>query len=186
MNKKSDTNNSNETQKNNNIIDQNFLKELEYRIKKYEVETNNNLVSIGNEQNSEATLIKELNQRVNLFGMEHPYTVHVFNVLGRLYSDEKNFSGMVNLLRSSLRSRIKELGIHHPETLFTMNKLGRKLAACKEYEEAEYLFRRSLDGLKEKFNDNHSIIRRCQNDLNLVLSIRRRRLNQPKKNLNTL
>ena len=181
--KNTDTNNSNEAQKNNSIIDQNFLKELEYRIKKYEIETNKNLVSFGGQNNSEEDLIKELNQRINIFGMEHPYTVNVFNILGRLYSDKKDFLGMANLLRSSLRSRIQELGINHPNTLFTMNKLGRKLAACKKYEEAEQLFRKSLWGLKKKFNNQHPIIKRCQNDLDALLSMKRNKVHPTKGTL---
>ena len=167
MNKKTKLSND----RNNEKDSQRLLKELARNIKCHEIETTNNLIPLGSDASSEANLISELNQRTKMFGLEHPYSMHVFNVLGRLYSDRKDFKGMANLLRRSLKSRIDEFGINHPETLFTMNKLGRKLAVCKEYKEAEQMFRKSLEGFQLLLGVDHLLTKRCQNDLKQLKSI---------------
>ena len=171
MNNNTKINTDTKSKKNNQAFLKELLEDLVRSIKAHEIETKNNLIELENEETAELSLINELNQRVELFGLEHPYSMHVFNVLGRLYSDKKDFKGMVNLLKRSLKSRICKLGVDHPETLFTMNKLGRKLAICEEYEEAEQMFRKSLEGFNSLLGADHHITIRCQNDLKRLLKI---------------
>ena len=164
MNNKDAT--SNESAKvNEEKNDQELLRELGPLIKNHEIETNRNLIEVGNPEEAEAKLLQELGIRIKIYGLLHPYSMHVFNVLGRLYSDAKNFRGMVNLLRPLMETQIKALGPEDPNTLFTMNKLGRKLAVCEEHEEAEELFRKSLEGFEKLWGADHLITRRCRSDM---------------------
>ena len=165
--------NNNKTNENeiNEELSRDFIQEIARYVKSYEIENQNNLIALGNEMDVEGNLLNELNQRVKIFGMEHPYSMQTFNILGRLYSDRNNIRGMANLLRRSLLSRIEKLGINHPDTLFTMNKLGRKLALCKEYEQAEQMFQKSLKGFKAFLGHNHHITMRCENDLKQLRSM---------------
>ena len=158
--------------KKNQVFLEDLSEDLVRRIKAHEIEIKNNLIALESKETAEISLINELNHRVELFGLEHPYSMQVFNVLGRLYSDKKDFKGMVNLLRRSIKSRIYKLGIKHPETLFTMNKLGRKLAICEEYKEAERMLRKSHEGFNLLLGEDHHITLRCQNDLKRLLRIR--------------
>ena len=152
-----DNNNKTNENETNEELSRDFIQEIARYVKSYEIENQNNLIALGNEMDVEGNLLTELNQRVKIFGMEHPYSMQTFNILGRLYSDRNNIRGMDNLLRRSLLSRIEKLGINHPDTLFTMNKLGRKLALCKEYEQAEQMFQKSLKGFKAFLGHNHHI-----------------------------
>ena len=152
-----DNNNKTNENETNEELSRDFIQEIARYVKSYEIENQNNLIALGNEMDVEGNLLTELNQRVKIFGMEHPYSMQTFNILGRLYSDRNNIRGMANLLRRSLLSRIEKLGINHPDTLFTMNKLGRKLALCKEYEQAEQMFQKSLKGFKAFLGHNHHI-----------------------------
>ena len=150
--------------------DQELLRELGPLIKNHEIETNRNLIEVGNPEEAEAKLLQELGIRIKIYGLLHPYSMHLFNILGRLYSDAKNFRGMVNLLRPLMETQIKALGPEDPNTLFTMNKLGRKLAVCEEHEEAEELFRKSLEGFEKIWGSDHPMTRRCRSDHHLHLS----------------
>ena len=166
-----DNNNKTKENETNKKLSSEFIEEIARYVKSYEIENQNNLIALGNEMDVEGNLLTELNQRVKIFGMEHPYSMQTFNILGRLYSDRNNIRGMANLLRRSLLSRIEKLGINHPDTLFTMNKLGRKLALCKEYEQAEQMFQKSLKGFKAFLGHNHHITMRCENDLKQLRSM---------------
>ena len=170
-----DNNNKTNENETNEELSREFIEEIARYVKSYEIENQNNLIALGNEMDVEGNLLSELNQRVKIFGMEHPYSMQTFNILGRLYSDKNDIRGMANLLRRSLLSRIEKLGINHPDTLFTMNKLGRKLALCKEYEQAEQMFRKSLEGFNSLVGSDHSITIRCQNDLKQLRSMMKNR-----------
>ena len=171
MNMQNDYDNKTKENETNKKLSSEFIEEIARYVKSYEIENQNNLIALGDEMDVEGNLLSELNQRVKIFGMEHPYSIQTFNILGRLYSDRNDTRGMTNLLRRSLLSRIEKLGINHPDTLFTMNKLGRKLALCKEYEQAEQMFRKSLEGFNSLVGSDHSITIRCQNDLKMLESI---------------
>ena len=166
-----DNNNKTKENETNKKLSSEFIEEIARYVKSYEIENQNNLIALGDEMDVEGNLLSELNQRVKIFGMEHPYSMQTFNILGRLYSDRNNIRGMANLLRRSLLSRIEKLGINHPDTLFTMNKLSRKLALCKEYEQAEQMFQKSLKGFEALLGHNHHITMRCENDLKQLRSM---------------
>jgi tetratricopeptide (TPR) repeat protein/predicted Ser/Thr protein kinase len=101
-------------------------------------------LSLGEFAQAETHLRAALKLDAELFGPEHPATLHVVNVLAALFEESGRFAEAEPLLRRNLEACRRALGPEDVTTLAAMDQLGALLRARQRREEAEPLLRTAL------------------------------------------
>lgn len=104
---------------------------------------------------SEAMLVRTLEQSRKALGANHPVTLQTMSTLAGLYQFNRQFTKAEPLYRDALARLQHKLGPEHPETLQVMNDLALLQRTAGKYQEAESLLQQVIAAREKIFGPNH-------------------------------
>jgi serine/threonine-protein kinase len=108
---------------------------------------------IGNYDGAAALLERNLRERTELLGPDHPETLASAQQLGALYIATGAFDRAAPLLSRTLEKQRSLLGSNHADTLRTMNDLGEALRKSGEIERAAAMLEEALAGREQTLGE---------------------------------
>jgi serine/threonine-protein kinase len=129
---------------------------------------------IGELDDARRLLRRNLDERVEMLGAEHPDTLTSAQQLGLALLAAGELEEAQSLLADTLETQRQVLGDEHADTLRTMNDLGEALRHRGDLDAAEALLRESLDGRERLLGSEHRETLVTMNNVAGVLAFQNR------------
>jgi len=124
----------------------------------------------GRYEESEATHLRSLAMREQLFGPDDVDVANVLNDLGVLYQDQGRYDDAIDVLKRAISLREQGLAPGDTLTAMSMNNLASIYYSQGRYEDAEPLFQQALGAYRDAGGSDHPYTLRGMSNLATLYS----------------